>query len=1140
MDPMEEDDGISLNHINVGEINLTPTFMPNHEVIPRLTLYERVRLDTLTSINFLEFQGNINIIAHPERQILFKGFRILEKRLNRLMVHGDIEEKDKLDAFLVYLKLGHICLLAGDYARALSTYQHALRLGEEHFWKDSGAYFGLGIVYLHFKAYGSAIEAFNRHLYNNSTSMTASEANARLGVCYKAVKLFPDALRHFHSALNDRVAPHFLSHPQLKLNIALTHDSAGDIDKAYRECNDLLEDTSTHTPNETWLMAAIQRELGWLCYRKVDADQCQTSDERRAKLAEAEQHLHESKRLSPDSGKTHYYLGRCYGEQTPAKAHDAFLNYRASIDKSESDSDTWCSIGVLYHQQNQPMDALQAFICAVDLDPEHSAAWTNLGNLYETHYMFADALTCYKKAIKYNPSSPETLSARISVIQNELQQSPALLNQQPRTGPYLQSGCSARLPALKEAGSQPIPAELRQRQEEFIRSKQQRYRDGSVLWRMGELANTRTDPPLIHDNRMLNPSELNMLRIFKYAESKLDLTCQRVLENLEARLKQYGCTEGVDLPICKYTISELKNHSDVESETVLQNFSTIFDIDDDGNPVVKPKEEVAEDASEEEKERPPRGSDRATVTHTELPHSFSLLAPLKISVDVTAEEVMEKSNKRVTKPNEFTELFVEKVAPPSPPTPPEHKPGEILQRPTPIITIESRKDAHSIELHKFCESSPIVLIRGLATQLKMDLSLFSTKTLLETCPDHEVEVRTQYKMPPDLNVNHLGLPTWSCDSQQGFTTIRKYAEYQAENFKRSLKEESDKIRCQSAKYGVAETALKRRKMMEENSKLKEIKFGTNVDLSDDVKFKAQLTELAKMPPFCRVIAGCNLLSHLGHTILGMNTVQLYMKVPGNRTPGHTENNCLASVNINIGPGDCEWFGVPYEYWGVIDKKCREEGTDFLKGAWWPNQEELIQMGVPVYRFTQKPGDLVWVGAGCVHWVQSTGWCNNVAWNVGPMTFSQMMMAVHQYEWNKVQNYKSLVPMQHLFWQIAKNVRLTNSKVYNLVRGMLIRSLSYCKMIVDWAERHNIHVKYQPRMHDEHSHYCCLCQVEVFNLLFVKEEEKAKGTYGVWCVDCARRGNIMDYSVLQQINFVDLNEIFNKFQLHMISKTTLVV
>jgi hypothetical protein len=39
-----------------------------------------------------------------------------------------------------------------------------------------------------------------------------------------------------------------------------------------------------------------------------------------------------------------------------------------------------------------------------------------------------------------------------------------------------------------------------------------------------------------------------------------------------------------------------------------------------------------------------------------------------------------------------------------------------------------------------------------------------------------------------------------------------------------------------------------------------------------------LQELAKMPAFCRLVAGCNVLTHLGHTVLGMNTVQLYMKV----------------------------------------------------------------------------------------------------------------------------------------------------------------------------------------------------------------------------------------------------------------------
>jgi len=85
----------------------------------------------------------------------------------------------------------------------------------------------------------------------------------------------------------------------------------------------------------------------------------------------------------------------------------------------------------------------------------------------------------------------------------------------------------------------------------------------------------------------------------------------------------------------------------------------------------------------------------------------------------------------------------------------------------------------------------------------------------------------------------------------------------------------------------------------------------------------QLHELTKLPAFVRVVSAGNLLSHVGHTILGMNTVQLYMKVPGSRTPGHQENNNFCSVNINIGPGDCEWFVVPEGYWGVLNDFCEK-------------------------------------------------------------------------------------------------------------------------------------------------------------------------------------------------------------------------
>ena len=60
------------------------------------------------------------------------------------------------------------------------------------------------------------------------------------------------------------------------------------------------------------------------------------------------------------------------------------------------------------------------------------------------------------------------------------------------------------------------------------------------------------------------------------------------------------------------------------------------------------------------------------------------------------------------------------------------------------------------------------------------------------------------------------------------------------------------------------------------------------------------------------------------------------------------------------------------------------GVDYLTGSWWPVLEDLYSTNIPVYRFIQRPGDLVWINAGTVHWVQAVGWCNNIAWNVGPL------------------------------------------------------------------------------------------------------------------------------------------------------------
>lgn len=77
-----------------------------------------------------------------------------------------------------------------------------------------------------------------------------------------------------------------------------------------------------------------------------------------------------------------------------------------------------CSGRVLYQQQNQPMDALQAYICAVQLDHSHAAAWMDLGTLYESCNQPQDAIKCYINATRSKAcSNTPALAARIKYLQ---------------------------------------------------------------------------------------------------------------------------------------------------------------------------------------------------------------------------------------------------------------------------------------------------------------------------------------------------------------------------------------------------------------------------------------------------------------------------------------------------------------------------------------------------------------------------------------------------------------------------------------------------------------------------------------------------------------------------------------------------
>lgn len=46
---------------------------------------------------------------------------------------------------------------------------------------------------------------------------------------------------------------------------------------------------------------------------------------------------------------------------------------------------------------------------------------------------------------------------------------------------------------------------------------------------------------------------------------------------------------------------------------------------------------------------------------------------------------------------------------------------------------------------------------------------------------------------------------------------------------------------------------------------------------------------------------------------------------------------------------------------------------------------------------------------------------------------QYKLAVERYEWNKLQSVKSMVPMVHLSWNMARNIKVSDLKLFEMIK-----------------------------------------------------------------------------------------------------------
>ncbi len=123
-----------------------------------------------------------------------------------------------------------------------------------------------------------------------------------------------------------------------------------------------------------------------------------------------------------------------------------------------------------------------------------------------------------------------------------------------------------------------------------------------------------------------------------------------------------------------------------------------------------------------------------------------------VRFDMTASEILEECD-RVGPPKDGivpTSLLPDTPMPKRRVNLPKLSAAQLLPA-TPCVHVKTRSEAFSPQLLEWCLQRPITVIRGLPQVCDMDLSLYTTKSLVETHPNHPVEIRSQLEQSSDEN-----------------------------------------------------------------------------------------------------------------------------------------------------------------------------------------------------------------------------------------------------------------------------------------------------------------------------------------------------------------------------------------------------
>ncbi|CAO4384426.1 unnamed protein product [Caenorhabditis nigoni] len=240
-------------------------------------------------------------------------------------------------------------------------------------------------------------------------------------------------------------------------------------------------------------------------------------------------------------------------------------------------------------------------------------------------------------------------------------------------------------------------------------------------------------------------------------------------------------------------------------------------------------------------------------------------------------------------------------------------------------------------------------------------------------------------------------------------------------------------------------------------------FITNLEL-DNESCPEQMAEIRKMWHFLQPRQ--QLMAHILGTVSGINAVQVYIKEAGARTPAHQENLCVASINWNIGPGECIWYMVPLAFAAKMEALLAKKHVFQYHANWWPCEKDLKEHGISYQKIIQKKDDLVFVGIGSYHWVQAIGPCVNVSWNIAEKSVDQLLAMALYNDHTAMQSYSPDVPLESMILDmLEKNVPTEDPEFDKLTLAIGARCLARCQLEFEFAVEHKLEMKPLSQLRD---------------------------------------------------------------------------